>query len=136
MDVITKIMSLLDARGTTAYQLGKETGISTGLISQWKQRRQHPSARNLQKIADYFDVPVDYFLTNELDDFVKPAGMLGLDMVYSLACDDKDGKVFTLQQKDCIAKLIRLNKRGQDKVLAYIDDLYGNPEYRADKNNS
>ena len=47
---------------TTAYRLSKETGIATGRMSQWKNHDELPSAENLIKIADYFNVSVDYLL--------------------------------------------------------------------------
>lgn len=49
----------------SAYRLSKETGISTGLLSQWKKRSQSPSAEKLQIVADYFDVSIDSLLGNE-----------------------------------------------------------------------
>ncbi len=53
---------LLKNRGTTAYQVSKATGISTGSLSDWKNGRSSPKADKLQKIADYFGVSVDYLL--------------------------------------------------------------------------
>ena len=39
----------------------KETGIATGSITKWKNGTV-PSGATLQKLADYFAVPVDYLL--------------------------------------------------------------------------
>lgn len=52
---------LLDERGATAYQVSKATGISTGSLTDWKKGRSSPKIENLQKIADYFGVTIDYF---------------------------------------------------------------------------
>ena len=52
---------LLDERGATAYQVSKATGISTGSLTDWKKGRSSPNIENLQKIADYFGVTIDYF---------------------------------------------------------------------------
>lgn len=51
---------LLDERGATAYQVSKATGISTGSLTDWKKGRSSPKIENLQKIADYFGVSLDY----------------------------------------------------------------------------
>lgn len=42
----------------------KETGIATGSITKWKNGTV-PSGATLQKLADYFAVPVDYLLGRE-----------------------------------------------------------------------
>lgn len=55
-------------RHISAYRLSKDTGISTGLLSQWKKRMQNPSVEKLQIIADYFHVSVDYLIGNEPKD--------------------------------------------------------------------
>lgn len=65
MDTFDRIEALLKQRGISAYKLSKDTGISTGLISQWKNRAQKPSAIKLQKVANYFGVTVDYLMGNE-----------------------------------------------------------------------
>ena len=65
MDTFNRIMSLLRKKGMTQADLSRATGISTGLISQWKKRMQSPSAEKLKLIADYFNVSTDYLLGNE-----------------------------------------------------------------------
>ena len=56
---------LLDERGATAYQVSKATGISTGSLTDWKKGRSSPKIENLQKIADYFGVSLDYLCGKE-----------------------------------------------------------------------
>lgn len=46
----------------STYRLTKDTGISNGLISNWKSNVKLPSGENLMKIANYFNVSVDYLL--------------------------------------------------------------------------
>jgi len=46
----------------TAYQIAKETGITNSRLSRWRNFGELPSAENLIKLADYFDVSVDYLL--------------------------------------------------------------------------
>ena len=62
MDTFDRIEQLLRERGMKQADLARATGISTGLISQWKNRSQQPSSRKLQLIADYFGVTVDALL--------------------------------------------------------------------------
>lgn len=62
-----KYAELLEKRGVTTYQVCKETGINQSTIAMWKNRASvnDTSAINikdLKKIADYFEVTIDYFL--------------------------------------------------------------------------
>ena len=65
MDTFDRIELLMHQKGVTAYRVAKDTGLSTGLFSQWKKRMQRPSMDKLNKLADYFGVSVDYLSGNE-----------------------------------------------------------------------
>jgi transcriptional regulator with XRE-family HTH domain len=56
---------LLAAREVTAYRVSRETGISTATLTQWKNGTSVPKQDKLQKIADYFDVSVDFLMGRE-----------------------------------------------------------------------
>lgn len=49
----------------TPYRVCKETGLTTATISNWKAGRYSPKADKMQKIADYFNVSVEYLMTGE-----------------------------------------------------------------------
>lgn len=55
----------LIGNGVTAYRVGKETGISTATLTQWKKGVSTPKQDKLQKIADYFNVSLEYLMTGE-----------------------------------------------------------------------
>lgn len=57
-----KLQKLLDERHITAYQVSKETGIATSTLSEWKSGTYKPKTDKLIKLADYFNVPLEYFL--------------------------------------------------------------------------
>lgn len=59
---------LCDEHGVTAYKVCKETGITTASISNWKAGRYKPKQDKLQKIAEYFGVPVEYLITGKEED--------------------------------------------------------------------
>lgn len=56
---------LCEKSGVTPYRVCKETGITTATISNWKAGRHTPKQDKLQKIADYFNVSVEYLMTGE-----------------------------------------------------------------------
>ena len=65
MDIFDRIELLLKRNHMSQADLSRATGISTGLISQWKKRSQSPSNQKLAILAKYFDVSVDYLLGKE-----------------------------------------------------------------------
>lgn len=70
---------LLQKYGVTTYQVAKATGISTASFSGWKQGRWNFKQEKLQKIADYFGVPLSYLLTGENDEIIKETSLTPKD---------------------------------------------------------
>lgn len=56
---------LLQKRGITPYKVAKEAGVTQTALSNWKSGRSTPTTKTLQKIADYFEVTIDYLMTGE-----------------------------------------------------------------------
>lgn len=63
--------SLLKENGITAYKVAKDTGVTQTALSNWKTGKSTPTTKTLQKIADYFDVTIDYLMNGETTDW-KP----------------------------------------------------------------
>lgn len=59
---------LCQEKGVTQYEVSKATGIAQSTLSTWKTRGTDLSAKSMQKLADYFAVPVGYLITG-----IKPA---------------------------------------------------------------
>lgn len=58
---------LLQKHGVTPYKVSKETGVSQSTLSDWKRGISTPKSDKLQKIADYFNVPLTYLLTGNME---------------------------------------------------------------------
>lgn len=56
---------LCKEKGVKPNRVSIETGIATATLSNWKNGRYAPKKDKIQKIADYFDVPLDYFYPEE-----------------------------------------------------------------------
>jgi len=56
---------LLAAKGLTAYQVYKATGVAQSTLSDWKNGKSRPKADKLARIAAFLGVSVDYLLTGE-----------------------------------------------------------------------
>ncbi len=60
---------LLEERGISAYKVSKDTGVTTATLTNWKQGKYIPKQDKLQKIADYFDVSLEYLMTGKEKEF-------------------------------------------------------------------
>lgn len=57
-----RFMQTIQTKQITAYKVAKDTGISQGLMNEYKNGIKLPTVQNLVKIADYLNVSVDYLL--------------------------------------------------------------------------
>lgn len=57
-----RIRELREARGLQQKELAIDLGVTQPTISGWELGIKVPSARNTQRLADYFGVSVDYLL--------------------------------------------------------------------------
>lgn len=62
---------LLEERGVKAADVCRGTGLPSSLFSEWKRGKSTPKHDKLQKIADYFGVPLSYLLTGEMEESIK-----------------------------------------------------------------
>lgn len=65
MDLLNRIKELAKHKEITIAELERETGISNGQIGKWGTRS--PNVKNIQKVANYFGVSIDYLLGNSSD---------------------------------------------------------------------
>lgn len=63
MGIVYRIKDLADAKKTSFAEIERTVGLSNGQIRRWDD--VSPKTENLQKVADYFDVSVDYLLGRE-----------------------------------------------------------------------
>ena len=71
-----KFDALLKKHNTTVYKVSKATGIAPSTFSDWKSGRSSPKADKLKKIADYFEVGIEYMIdadTTSLALYGEPA---------------------------------------------------------------
>lgn len=57
-----RMLELRKEKGISQAVLAKQLQVSYAVICYWETDRSEPTAPNLVKIADYFDVSVDYLL--------------------------------------------------------------------------
>ena len=57
-----RLLELRKERGISQATLANCVGVSVGVVCYWETDRSEPTAPNLLKLADYFDVSADYLL--------------------------------------------------------------------------
>ncbi|MEB6060816.1 helix-turn-helix domain-containing protein [Staphylococcus pseudoxylosus] len=63
MNTVQIIRNLCSQNGITIAELERKLDFSNGQIARWK--KSTPGVDRLKKVADYFDVSVDYLLDRE-----------------------------------------------------------------------
>lgn len=58
--IYEKVNNLCKAKNITVSALEKNLGLGYSTIRKW--RKSSPNMKNIKKVADYFGVPVTYFL--------------------------------------------------------------------------
>lgn len=57
-----RLLELRKSKGISQAVLAKQIEVSVSVICYWETDRSEPTAPNLEKIANFFDVSVDYLL--------------------------------------------------------------------------
>ena len=103
MNLQLKLKSLRKIENITQEELAKKIKINLSTYKQYETNRTEPDIETLKKIADYFDISLDF-----LCDRPRP---------YDLP------SIITHEQKVIIYKIIDLNKEQCMLVDAYIEGL-------------
>ena len=108
MTILERIDKLINERGIKRNTLSKEIKeINHNTFYAWETRGTIPNGEILSKIADYFNVSVDYLLGRE-----KPSATY-----------------FEGEHKELIELYEKLNATGKQKLLEYAEDLTDNKKY-------
>lgn len=96
-------VNFIQSKNITAYRVAKETGISQGLMNEYKNGKRTPTTENLIKIADYLKCSIDFLL-----------GRTGADE----------------REIQLISDFRKLNDEGKTAVQNYMDFTATNPQYQ------
>lgn len=88
---------LLNDHGVTAYRVAKETGITTATLTSWKQGKYTPKREKLQKIADYFEVSLEYLMTGQENTDIRKENTL-------TSKDERDIEKIISQTKELLSQ--------------------------------
>ena len=63
--IYDRFQELADKAGVSAYRVGKDTSVKSQTLSSWRKGEYFPKADKIQTLADYFNVPAEYFYSEE-----------------------------------------------------------------------
>lgn len=98
MNLAQRIKGLAKQHGITIAELERRTGISNGQISKWDVRS--PKTENLEKVAKFFGVSLDY-LTGNSNDKKRTADLTDDDVIFTY-----QGKPLSKEDKELIKRLM------------------------------
>ena len=106
-----RLSKLCLEHGIKPNPLAKEIGISSGIITKWKNTDALPNGETLTKLADYFDCSTDYLLGRSDDAKKSPS--------------------IPEEDQELLAAVHQLDARDQGKVLGYAESLLSAEKYSA-----
>ena len=109
MNFLDVVLLLIEKEGITKNKLVLDLGISRNSFNDWERRGTIPSGETLVKIADYFDVSVDYLLGRK-----KPTG-----------------NELNFECMELVDLYGKLNENGKNKAVEYIKDLSEQNKYNS-----
>ena len=118
---------LCQQKGVSPSRAAIEMGINKGTVSVWKNKGTHPQAAQLQKIADYFDVTVDYLLGMERDIF-DGQGLVNGKNIYTAPAIAVSKDDLDLNKKETPPALTKKDERDIEKILAAARSQLENQE--------
>lgn len=104
MTIVGRIKRLCQERGISMTKFYKDSGVSSGAMSQWATGKTNPRPTTLAMIADYFGVSPEYLTGEEKEKTAQTDGL-------------------TLSQKELIFLFANLSPEQQEKVLAEVKSL-------------
>lgn len=110
----------------TQKQIAEKLGISISYYSQWEVGKRTPASKNLQKLADIYDVSTDYLLGNTDN---RNASNIDDDLEKSLnTFKSFDGKPMSDHDRELIREMLKemfdeekwLNAKQSKKIDKWI----------------
>ena len=80
----------------TQVELAKQLGIGQSSYADWERGKKKPTQENLIKIAQFFDVPIDYLVSNIEN---KEDGLDNIELLFRMS-----SKGLTTEEKEIFKK--------------------------------
>ena len=103
---MNRLKELRQEKGIRQEDLAKAISVQNYTIGNWERQRSEPNIQDLIKIANYFEVTVDYLIgrTNELEEI-------------------KTNLTLTQYEKNLLSTVAKLSRDDQFQVLGFAQAL-------------
>lgn len=132
-----RFIKLCEKKGVSPSTVAKEIGLSNSATTYWK-RGSSPKADTIQKLADYFNVSIDYLLgVVDENGFLTPEGFgdpEDYEFIKMLGLDDPQNRRNINSANSpkalVLAAMDQLNAAGQQKAVERVEELTEIPKYQ------
>ena len=111
-----KFEKLLKERHLKPIDVSKATGLYRAVFSDWKAGRSTPKLDKLQRIANFFEVPITYFL--DTPSLEQEAESLGINV------DAEKKRIYALTKDEATMEILKglesLDDDQKNAILALI----------------
>ncbi|MBE6707944.1 MAG: helix-turn-helix transcriptional regulator [Ruminococcaceae bacterium] len=101
-----KLKELRESKGLSQYTFARDFGVSQSAVGNWESGIRLPKADIIEKIAEYFDVSVDYLLGRTEEKKPSVQSDEGIDENTVIICG-RDGKAIKMHLSDKGIDLIK-----------------------------
>ena len=117
MTVYERFSELLKNSGVRVADITRATGIKSTVFSEWKSGKSQPKADKMQKIADYFNVSLDYLMTGI--EMRMESKVTDHPCLHDLAFMDHVFKLWSLplERRDAVFQQIQFQLDAYDKEI-------------------
>ena len=111
---------ILQIKKISAYKLAKDTGISQGLMNEYKNGVKIPTVQNLTKIADYLDCSIDYLLGRDWGSNISGLSNTEKEIIDKFRSLSDEGRDYILKTLDIAS--YKYNKMPDEMVAYDVED--------------
>lgn len=112
---------LCNEKGMSPNAVCKALGLSNATYTKWKQEDSTPRQTTLIKVADYFDVPVDYLLGVE----DQNAALM------RVAIETLDEDTLAEQEKTLLAMFRTTSEEGRLRIIQAVMNIHDEEEKKS-----
>ena len=107
--------TLCDKKGVSPKRAVLEMGLSNSLATRWKKTGGTPNGETLNRVAEYFDISVDFLLGGEKEQkpvFKEAAEVMFDDFTYAMYEETKE---LPQEKKQMLLEMARFMKADLEK---------------------
>ena len=116
--ILERLYELMRERGTNAKRVCEELEMSNSAFTDWKKGKAKPGVEALTKLAEYFNVSLDYLILGKEASTEPNTPPVVVERVVYPGMDSSNPV-----DNELCGKFHRLSSENQGKVMAYMDGM-------------